>query len=400
METSAPAQASDAAPAAPTPAPAPVAPAAAPAAPVTVPAKAPDVAKLEAVNDIDAALEANFLINPTEKVPMPGEKPAAAAAPVTVQPVAEVPPAPAAVPETTPVETDEGKILPNRIPTNQFDDQTRRALILMHALNEGKKPGDQGYVLLKDCIGRIETADAPPAPVAAPVAAQLDKVTKVTNQVAEYETQLDDVATQIKEFQANPELYGEELAEARREQDKLEIRLESAKERLGELQEAVEEAEKSRVVDAKAKAILAAEGRYPYLADRAGDLRTIANKMMRELQSPDHPEHAILSLPSAPTIVADRVAHSLAQARAATKGTTFAQELANLMAKPGTAAPAAPAPVAAPVAEPRKILPGTGSGGTEVVQPKTAMQKVAEVGEDWQKAEALLDGGNDPYVIR
>lgn len=417
METPAPAQVQATAPEAPAAPAAPVTPAA-PAAPAKSDGIAPPLTS-DKVGDIDSILEAKFNLDPNLPDPTVSRAiaaklakggtvspaiaslatPAPAAPAAVTAPPAAVTEPPAATDPPAKTEPD-ARLIARDIPTDQFDDQTQRAMILMRALNEGKKPGTPGYVPLKDCIARIETADTPPAPPpsAASVAVVADKLTKVTTQVVELETKLGEIDARIEEYKANPELYSEELAAANEERTEARFDLKLAQARQQDLQEASQAAAAEQNRGQRHAAIVAAEARYPTLADKKGDLRAIANQITAELKADNHPEHGLLALSSAATIIADRAAQRLATARAQQNGTEFAHELAKLLGRPAAATAPPPAPVVQQ--EPRKVLPSPGSGGTTPVQPKTPDQKVAEVGDDWKKAEALLDSGNDQYVIR
>lgn len=400
MEITPPGQASDAAPApvttpAPaTPAPAPVSPPAAPVSP----------ASPESVSDIDALLAKNFAANPNETVPLPPESntpagstpppvPVPAGTPVTAPTTAAADPAePAPTAEATALAEAAAaaseKILPHRISTSQFDDESQRAMVLHRDLNEGKKPGDPGFVSLKKCLAMIEESMA--APVAAPLEPSMDPAQPFIEQVSTLEKRIAEHEEKIKEYSENPSLYADELSIER-------VGLEFAKrdvERAKSDAEAARVQEHNQFVEAqnvdRQRSIVAAVEKYPMLADYNSALRAKANEIATALNDPKHREHALVSLPSAPELIADRAAQEMAKEMAATGKVSFPQAMAHLLAT-------ATAPALVQQQEQRKVLPAAGSNlGTSVVQAPTVDQKVAAIGDDWKAAEALLNSGREP----
>lgn len=409
MAESTPGQASDAAPAAlpvltqlsgpapvtatPAAEPAPAAaPVTTPAAPVT-PAAPASPATLTNVDDIDAALEANYLKNPNEKVIIEGLDPTPAPVPVQAPAPAQVTQPPAPVTEAA-AAADTGRIIPAKIPTGQFSTIEQRAMALSHTLNDGKTPEDPGYVPLEQCLALTKAAHATTAPATVqsePVAPPPDPVAPRIEAVNAAQSNIDSILEQLAEFKKNPDTFADEIDASKDALTDAKIVLAKAQWDKDAAEAQVAQHAASRDGQAQQRALLNAQARFPSLEDKTSDLRMLANAMILERRNnPQHPEHALTLVPTAPSLFADMAARELAQSRATKNGTEFGLEYAKLLAAPVAAKPATPE--TAPV-QPAKILPSPGSSGTPVTVAPTMEQQLAAIGDDPAKAEALLSKG-------
>lgn len=337
-------------------------------------------------------------------------QPPAPAAPAPEPPPAQ-PPAGSTPPvEPTKPEDDEGRILPNRIPTRNLDTEGQRALALQHSLNNGKKPGEPGFVALAEAMRQVQAADNPPAasPAAAPQPTRLDAL---TTSVQGHEQKLTELQDQRAELAKEGTLYGGDIDAIQKQIDATVLALSEAKADLKLESRQVEHSEAERQRQAHEQAIQARESaktkaldQYPSAGDQNAPLYSEILKMVSELNKPTHPDHGLLGTTNAALTITEKAAIAVAQRLSAEKGTSFAQEFEALQAPkaPAGSTPPGQAPAQPPV--PPKVLPGMGRQQQVVQAPeKTPAQILADVGTDPLAARAALAarrGQSDIAVLR
>lgn len=280
-------------------------------------------------------------------------------------------------------------------------------MALQHTLNNGKKPGDAGFVTLAQALQQVQAADNPAPSSEAPVAPQPTQLETLTATVQSAETKLAELRQRRSEMAAEGTLYGDELDSINRQ---IEDEIQSLAEHKADLKHIQREteqteaqrqqAEHQRAVKDRSDAKAEALKQYPTAGDESLPLGREVKALVQELNQPGNPDASILTAKNAATIVCERAAVRLAQRTAAEKGTTFAEEFGKLIATT-QAAPAAPAAPATP--EPQRVLPGVGRQQPQAAVPqKTAAQILAEVGTDPVKireAQAAMNQGRGGSIF-
>lgn len=361
-------------------------------------AEAPTVDSNNLPTDPDAIRD--FLYN-QGKLELPVEKAEPAAEPQVTQEVEEQPETGATPskeadgPTETP--TSEGK-MPNRVSTAQFDEETQRAMRVMHAYNNGKKPGDPGYKPLKAFLEQEEPVstsvkDAPAEPQASDVDLATAQVSQIKSAIAELKAkraELVNDGADTDEIDSQLEAAGESLVDA-----KLEAKL-AAHAAQQEQSQRTTQQQQSIATQRQTFRDKALE-RFPTAGDTASPLGARVAARIAELNNPAHPSHKSLLAADAPLTLTVAAATELAEEQAQAGGISFEQAFAALVAKPKAAAPA-PAPSAEQT--PRKILPAGGVNRTATPPPpKSGEDILNEVGNDPDKAFAALYSGHQKAYL-
>lgn len=286
------------------------------------------------------------------KEPVPPEAPEA---PKEPEPPKE-PEAPEPPKEPVPPEP-EGKILPNRITTKQFNDVEQEAIALGKAL---KDAGEEVPSLKEriEIIERRHSEAAKPAP--APEPAKPRESERLGTELAEIDAQLEKFGTEeqvmspdvVKLIQKRSDIAAE-LALAR-SADKAEA---------GKVQ--------SKSESTRTEALQESYDTYPSLADKTSPLARMVAERVSELTDPTHPDHGTLFTAEAPLTIVNRQATNLARKIATEKSIPFAEALASLLRPP------APKTVAQPAKEDttkeqivtRKVQPASGAATTAEPAP-------------------------------
>lgn len=323
------------------------------------------------------------------EIPVVGEEPKQEAAPEP-----EAAKAPEEAPQTAkepdaeeeaddPALPDLDKPLPNRISTQQFDPATKRAMKVMHALNQGKKWGEPGYIPLEKAMEIVKRESKQPE-AKAPEADPVQEVQQVTTDL---DTKLSDLEAQKRQLIADGEDLSEIEAEIRktdREIARAQVSLEFAKRD----QQAREQNERDNARKEQVSRFQTAQEsvlhEFPSAKDRTSTLGTEIAAVIAEFSDPEHSNHALLQAGDAPRFVTNEAIARLAQR----EKISIAKATARFSAAP----PAPPVPVeAAKVSPPpKKVLPA--SGGTTPPVSKTLVDLNQEVGFDSDKAFAALFG--------
>jgi hypothetical protein len=302
-------------------------------------------------------------------------------------PVAEVAPKPA-VPEVENLDEP----LPGRISPKQFASDEQKAMRLQHVLNDGKKPGDPGFVSLWEAKAQLDARDGKATtPPATP-----DPVEAINSAVSELDTNLKALREQKREAIAN----GEEVAEI---EEKIEAARDAIQEQKVKLAIAEDRAQRQQAQEAATKAQTAQQQLASTKAEVLKEFPDINN-----LETPfgatageviaDLADHPAMQTPEAPEFVKNEALKRIAKK----DGITFAQAVLKYSAPP--AAPVAPkaAPVTKPAAPAvRKVLPAVGSQTT--TPPKaapTAEEMLAQAESDPLAAERFLYGNRKISALR
>lgn len=389
--------------------------------------QAPDAAlqqQLAQLPDDPAAIDAMLAqmvaarSNPATPAPTPETpEPAAPAGVTPAEPAPTEPVAPEEPPagSTPPVEPGapgeplDVDAFPGRISTKQFDPEAKRAMALQRSLNNGKQPGEPGFVSLAQALAQVQAADNPaPAsePAGVPQPTQLETLTQTLQST---ETKLAELRQQRAERAKEGELYGEELDALNNQiedaiQELAEVKAEKklAEREESQTQAQREHAEWTKQVQKREEAKGRALELYPSAADEKTPLGQEVKRYVAELKKPGHADASILTAENAAIVVAERAAMTVAQRMVREQpGLRLADALESLMAKPEPAAPGQPA-AAAPVA--RKVLPGVGGQQPPATGPvKTTAELLNEAGTDPVKIAALeaqLYGNRVPAGIQ
>lgn len=362
----------------------------------------PDMTDPVAIQAAMAAIRAGKEVSVSpEGVPivaeaMPAAPLEAPASPAPTEPVTPAEPPAGSTPPVepgTPGEPLDGRILPSRISTQQFEPEAQRAMALQHSLNNGKKHGEPGFVSLSEALKQVQAADNP-APANEPVPdAQPTQLETLGTKLQSTEQKLAELRAQRAERSKEGELYGEDLNALNEQientiQELAEVKAEKklAERDEHQTQAQREQAEYNRKIAKREEAKGRALELYPTAGDETKPLGQEVKRYVAELKKPGHPDASILTAENAAIVVAERAAMTVAQRMVREQpGVRLADALESLMAPP----PAAPAgqPAAAPV----KVLPGMGRQmPTPVLPPKTAADVLADVGTDPVKIAAAL----------
>ncbi len=362
-----------------------------------LPANLTDPAALQAMLYKGAPVELSGGNTPPVVTKEPTPPPAEPAAPQVTQtepPTSGNPPAGIQPPPGTQEEPLEGRILPNRISTAQFEPEAQRAMSMQYALNNGRKHGDPGFVTLADALQRVRTADNPPAPTpAAPEPPQPSQFEVLTTSLADAETRLAELLANKNELLQGGRLSDEDTAaldrqilEAQRDASRLETRMEFAKRDEEAMQAQRAASEREATIKARSSVMDRVIQQYPTANDNDSPLGKEVTTLVAELKQPGNKDRSILSAENAAEIITERAATRLARKMASEQGIKFADALDSLMA------PADQTPPESQQTPPR-ILPGVGKQApTVTLARKTGAEVLADVGTDPAKARAALYG--------
>lgn len=327
-------------------------------------------------------------------VPEPQPAPAPAPAAPVAAPVAE--PAPVEPPATP--EPGE-KLLPNRIHTAQFEPEAQAAMAMQASLNQGLRPGEPGFVGLAECLASVRGVTSPPPPPVTPPApsgpspielaqtrisdaeATLEALEAKQAELTEYGSDLGEIKGQIKA--AQKAVTQATVAASLAERD-------AADAQVAQRVQAIESDHAARLaVEAKVAS------QWQGVTDRTSPLGAKVQMLAKAMESPNHPDNAVLRSTNAAAIVTERAAILLAQEMEVTTGTPFAQALDSLRLKPSPAA----APAVLETGE-RRILPAGGNQGTLAPPPApTESEVMADIGFDPDKLDAAMYGGQKAWRI-
>lgn len=330
-------------------------------------------------------------------------KPVETAAPSTTAPVtqppaggATPPPVTAAPVTTTTDEEGEGRILPRKINTTHFDNEGQRAIALQHTLNKNGevKPGDAGYVTLRDAMGQLETHDArkPAAAAATPtnLEALQTKATKLNEDLATLRQQRAEMAGDEKFLTSDYDALSTKIEDTMRDISKAERELENEQATEAGRTAATQNATLQAAKTAREKALDAATAKYPGLRDPATPIGARAAKLYEALKVPTHPDFDLLKSTNAAAHLGRMAVEELATEMSADGKMTYAEAYASLLAKPAAAAVPGTQPPASPL-NPPKVLPA--SGGATSVPP------VGQQTQQMTEAEMLAKSMEDPSII-
>lgn len=335
--------------------------------------------------------------NPLRPVPVTAPE-----APTAVEPAPAAPeaaPAPEPAPATLTPEAE--RLLPNRIHTDQFEPEAQAAMAMQKSLNQGKRPGEPGFITLDTCLAKVKETIAPPtvsppAPTGptpielaqtrvSDAKATLDALKAKHAELAEFGNDLGDLPAQI-------EAATEAVVDAKLDA-KLAVR-DAADAQVAQRASAIQSDHAARLaVEAKVA------GQWKGVTDHQSPLGAKVQILAKAMESPNHPDNAVLQSTNAAAIVTERAAILLAQEMEATTGTPFAQALASLRLTPAPAAA-----IVQPGTEERRILPAGGNQGTSVPPPAPSEAEVmADIGFDPDKIEeaatAMRGGGRKAWRI-
>lgn len=364
-------------------------PAAVPPAPVAPTEPAPPAAPVAETTDLPTdfeTLEAAFNGQPIT-VPTASVESVEAAAPAPV--VA----APSATPVVAPVTPPAVPAAPAAAPASQ-ETEAARAIALQTTLNNGRQPGQPGYVSLRDSLDMIARQDQPAAPAApeppppSPLAIATEHLTTAQTDVEAIEARISELEIQQEQLGEDQAFYGPKHAEVQKEITKAVRELGDAKLKLVDAQrqaEGAETIELQREQEVRRSVRDAAIRDYPAVADKTTLLGSRVDARIQQMKAPTHPDHQLLSSPNAALHVTQTVAIEVANELAARNGTSFAAELAALRA---------PAGAAQPVEIPPRLSPPGGGPAPAPPSPMNEQQMLAKAAEDPEFADQLLYGGN------
>lgn len=301
--------------------------------------------------------------------------------PVVAAPVVPVVPPPA-VPSVAPVVAP---VTPVAAPASEppIGADLRRALQLQASLNGDRKPGDAGYVPIRDAIQKIEEADRPadvipPGPSAVELATTA--LTTVTTNLATIESDLEALRAERRALGEDSSFYGPKAIELGEKIEAKTLELSDARHAKQTADTAVRQAsdaEQAAVtaleMKARREATEQAAKNFPTAADHASPLGKRITGLVQAMQDPKHPDHAVLFTPNAAIYVSERAAiQEATEIAAGSNGTvTFAQAFDSLRGPaPGAAT------TAAVEAEPRRVSPAAGATG---IQPQAAALTEAQI---------------------
>ena len=287
--------------------------------------------------------------------------------------------------------------LPHRIPTSQFDPDTQRALATMHAMNDGRKPGEDGYVNLRQVMDML-TPKAQPQQ-AAPLVQQPDPAQVAASRVDQIEAQIADLRRQRQDQidNGNPTDETEsQLEKANRALISATVQAEVAKTRVAD-----EQAREAAQAEAQLKK-LRTESRdravkdYPDAANPTSPIGVRLVALRKAMEDPTHPDHGMLYTATIPEVLVQKAVNQLAYEASEKENIPLAQALARFTPKavPSQAAPA-PQPPAAAEPQPRKVLPASGGNRTTPpVAAKPPEQLVQEAKNNPKLAREYLYGAS------
>ncbi len=269
---------------------------------------------------------------------------------------------------------DLDKPLPNRIPTDKFTEEDEKAIQLQHILNRGKQKGDPSFVTLREAMKRLDAMEPDKAKPANPT-----PVEAISSKVTEAEAQLTALRQQKREaIEAGEPVTDieEQIDLAKDAVRKEEIAHAIAQDR-AERQQAQEVAAKTQTAQQQRAAVEAEVlTDFPSIRDKSTPLGQAFLEVIADMKQDDHPDTKVLETVSAPRHVLNEAIARLAKkdgisvVKATLKyAAPQAPEVAQPPAKPATA-------------QPKKVLPASGSQAT--TPPKgapTAEQVLEEVGD-------------------
>lgn len=274
--------------------------------------------------------------------------------------------------------------LPGRITPKQFAADEQKAMRMQHLLNDGKKPGDPGFVSLWEAKAKIDAME----PGKAAVPPEPTPVEKTSSKVSEAETALKDLRAQRQQaiVDGDPVTDIEQQIEAATDAllaERVEFAVAKERAQSQQAHEAATKAQTAQELRAASQAEVLKE--FPDLAKPESPLALAVNQAIAELKQSDSP---LLYEPEAPEHVKNAGLKILAKA----EGITFAQAALKYAAPQ---AKAAAQPVVKPVIPPpKKVLPASGSQATQPPKGEASFDDILAQGEKDPRAYAKALYGN------